>query len=109
MFHRRRLSLHDEKATHADIALTFAEAGIVYEREKRLAVGDIIDFFLPDGGVGIEVKLRQSKTQIFRQLERYAEHEAITALVLVSATAMSLPRTIKDKPAFIVSLGRGWL
>jgi hypothetical protein len=77
-------------------------------REYRLAPGERVDFFV-EGGVAIEAKTRCSKRKIFRQLERYALRPEVTALILVTGTAMGLPALIAGKPAFYVSLGRASL
>jgi argininosuccinate synthase len=77
-------------------------------REHRLATGDIIDFFVD--GVAVEVKLKRNQPpSILFQLKRYARHESVTSLVLVTNRAMGLPREINGKPAYYVSLGRAWL
>lgn len=104
-----RLPLVNEKVTQEAIENLFALHGLECKREHRLSDSDIPDFFFADTGLLIEVKLRAPRMGIFRQLERYAEHEAVKALMLVTATAMHLPVEIKGKPAMVVSLGRGWL
>lgn len=103
-----RLPLHDERATQSEIASALDHAGVAHEREVRLSAADIIDFMV--GEVGIEVKLRgTSKTQIYRQLERYAQHAAVRELVLATNTSMGLPPLINGRPAHVLSLGRAWL
>lgn len=101
--------LSDEKAAQAAIAGALDTAAIRYEREVRLGDGDVIDFMF-DGGLGMEVKLRGAgRMAIWRQLERYARHDSVKALLLASNTAMGLPATILGKPAYYHSLGRNWL
>lgn len=58
------------------------------------------------GGVVVEVKLKGSPTAIYRQLERYAKHECVTAILLVTARSMTLPVQIFGKPAAVSSLSR---
>ncbi|CAM4113728.1 hypothetical protein VRRI112168_14965 [Vreelandella rituensis] len=72
---------------------------------------DIIDFLIaPEGArIGVELKLKAQRKAIYRQLCRYAEHEEIHALVLLSGTAMTLPETINGKPAYVFSMGTAWL
>lgn len=79
-----------------------------FEREVRLAPGERIDFLVA-GGIGIEAKTRCPPRQIFRQLERYAGREAISALILVTGTATGLPPAMSGKPLFYVSTGRSSL
>jgi len=102
---RARLLPSTEAALQTSIETTLAGAGILAEREVRLAPGERIDFLVA-GGIGIEAKARCQPRAIFRQLERYAKREQITALILVTGTACGLPATIGGKPAFFVSVGR---
>lgn len=103
-----KVDLSDEKRAQAMIAE--ALTGLVpFTREHRLSAADVPDFFAD--GIVVEVKLKKNtrKMQVYRQLERYAAHEAVRALVLVTNLAMGLPRAINGKPAYYISLGRAWL
>lgn len=82
-------------------------ARIDFGREVRLGPADRIDFLA--GTVGIEAKTRCAARTIYRQLERYADYDAISALILVTGTALGLPPSINGKPVFMVSLGRSAL
>jgi hypothetical protein len=104
----RRLDLSNEKATQREIGEALQTAGIDFQREHRLAPGDIVDFLLSDG-IALEVKLRYSRREIERQIRRYAKHDAVRALVLATATAIHLPADIDGKPIHIISLGQAWL
>jgi hypothetical protein len=103
-----RLRPSSEDALQRSIGDALTTASIWFEAEKRLRPGDRIDF-LADGGVGIEAKARYGRRAIYRQLERYAKHEAITALILVTGTALGLPPSVNGKPLFYVSIGRSAL
>lgn len=103
----RRLSLASEKLTQADLAREFYEAGIVAEREVNLGDGDIIDFLI--GDIGVELKLKGQRRAIFRQCERYCQHDRISALVLATNAAMGMPLAINGKPVHVVYLGMAWL
>jgi hypothetical protein len=102
------IMLNDEKRTQSDIEKVLISKGIPHRREVDLGDGDIIDFMLPEG-LGLEVKLKESKRAIYRQCKRYCAHPQVRQLILVSATAMGLHETINDKPCYLVSLGTGWL
>ena len=102
-----RLDLSDEKALQAEMVRAFAAAMLPYQREVNLGDGDIVDFKI--GDVAIEVKIKGSRHAIYRQCVRYCNHTEVGALVLATAVPMSLPETICAVPAFIVSLGEGWL
>ena len=41
--------------------------------------------------------------------KRYARHDGISSLILVTGTALGLPPAIDAKPLYYVSLGRGAL
>jgi hypothetical protein len=102
---RQRYTFGNESALQLSIAEALERSGLEFEREARLSRTDRIDF-LVKGGIGIEAKVRYPGRAIYRQLVRYAEVEQITALVLMSATALGLPPSINGKPLFYVSIGR---
>lgn len=104
---RTRITLTNEKEAQAELAQRFAEDGLSLLREFRLSSRDICDFFA--NGIAVEVKLKARKKSIFRQLERYASHEEVKGLLLVSATSMGLPATIAGKPVYMASLSTAWL
>lgn len=104
-----RCDLSDEKRAQAQIAELLTGLRVEHAREVRLAPGDIIDFMVGED-IGLDVKLRGArKRHVFGQLERYAGHTRIAALVLASNLSMGLPAEIGGKPAFFVSLGKAWL
>lgn len=105
-----RYNLSNEKAVQVGIddLLVAAFGREAVEREKVLGPFDRPDFVI--GGVVVEVKVRGArKVAIWKQLKRYAGHEAVTALVLVTNLSMGLPADVDGKPAWYVSLGRAWL
>lgn len=103
-----RADLSSEKDLQRDIESLFKSNLPKFDREFRLNNADIIDFFVD--GVGIEVKLHGSNKQaIYRQLCRYAKHDAIQCLILVTNMSMGLPLTIEGKPAFYVNMSEGWM
>ncbi len=64
------------------------------------------------GNIVVEVKIKAKGAQrrnIFRQLDRYAKHDRVHAIVLVTSVAMHLPAEINGKPTFVASLGQAWL
>jgi hypothetical protein len=105
---RQRYRVGQEIWLQADIERSLHNLQIAFEREVRLPPAERIDF-LAAGGIGIEAKTRCAPRKIFRQLERYAEREAITSLILITGTALGLPPDIKGKPLFYVSTGRASL
>jgi len=59
--------------------------GIPFVREHNLgrAFGRI-DFYLPQQGYGIELKIKGSPSEVMRQLHRYAQSPEISALILMT-------------------------
>jgi hypothetical protein len=105
---RTRLPLARESATQSALAVAFARAGIRFEREVSLNAADRVDFIVSDW-IAVEVKVKGSRTSIYRQCVRYCLHERVLALILASNVAMGLPPLIEGKPARLVNLGRAWL
>lgn len=104
-----RFDLTSEKRTQEQIAEVLRAKGIHHSREAKLGPGDVADFLVCDAVV-LEVKLNRGRPKaIFKQLERYASHESVEALALLTNKAMGLPPVICGKPAFYLSLGRAWL
>lgn len=102
-----RCPLNDEKKTQVQLESIFQEAGHPVTREHHLSEKDIPDFMI--AGVAVEVKIKGQRMAIYRQLERYAAHDDVQGIVLVTSVCMSLPSTICGKPARVASLSRGWL
>lgn len=103
-----RYRVAQETQLQADIGNALDALGAAFEREVRLGPGERIDF-LVDGTLGIEAKTRCDRRAIYRQLQRYARHDTISALILVTGTALGLPASIDGKPLFYVSVGRSAL
>ena len=96
---RGRYRLGSEGLLQIDIANHLAHNSIAFEREVKLSPADRIDF-LVEGSIGIEVKAKAVARQIYRQLDRYVAYPQLSALILISNTAMGLPadRTFLTKP-----------
>jgi len=99
-----RYRMGSEYLLQQDVERHLHTAGIPYEREHRLSPGERLDFLVA-GNVAVELKIRAQRKSIYRQLERYARHEIVQALILVTASALGMPKTIEGKPVYIVQLG----
>lgn len=99
----KKLSLHDEKTLQREIAALLP----TFVREYRLSPNDVIDFFLL--GVGIEVKIKGSRRQIYEQCKRYCQFSRVECLILVTNRTMGLPKEINGKHCYVVNLGKAWL
>lgn len=80
------LTYRHETDLQTAISVRLAAADIEHVREAQLGPGERIDL-LTDDGVGIEVKVAGSWTSVVRQLLRYAHHDRVKALVLVTTQA----------------------
>lgn len=100
-----------EKSTQSDVEKFLTFQGLTFEREKRLSKTEIPDFLIHSqyGGIVLEVKTKCSRMAIYRQLERYAEHQEVSGVILLTGTSMGLPPQINSKPSLVASLGVGWL
>ena len=105
-----RLRASSEAQLQLSIAerLNQFEGDFSYKREVILSPKDRPDFIV-DGGIVIEAKTKCARRTIWRQIARYAEHECVTALILVTGTALGVPPTASGKPIFYVSRGRTFL
>lgn len=108
LIHGHRIDLSSEKRVQEAIEGILTTAGIEFEREKKLSVTDIPDFVVEN--IVIECKVRGArKMDVYRQLCRYAEHDSVHVLMLVSNISMGMPPEINGKPVYCVSLSRGWM
>ena len=85
----------------------FEESDLTVEREYRLDNKNIPDFFI--NGLAIEVKIKGSKTSIYKQCKRYCEFDEVKALLLVTNRTMGFPKDINGKDCYFHSLGKSWL
>jgi hypothetical protein len=98
--HRFRYT--DEDQLQEGIAAVLGEAGLDPEREVRLGRRDRVDIMV--GGIAIEVKVAGSAAGAFEQLQRYAAHDEVEALVLVTSQYQRLPDKAGGKPLSTISL-----
>lgn len=92
------------------ISAAFRGRDIPHEREARLGDDLRIDFLIP-GGIGVEIKIKGSPSEVARQLLAYANRPEVTCLVLVTARAAlsRLPATLLGKKLYVVPLWRTFL
>lgn len=87
--------------------------GFTFLREVKLSDTDRIDFLIQDGqsdleksGAGVEVKTRFGNNDVLRQLHRYAGHDRISELFLVTTkTLHAIPDEISGKRVTTIQLG----
>jgi hypothetical protein len=101
---RHRFPFGDEDQLQEGIAAALAAAGFAVEREVRLRARDRIDL-LVDGRVGVEIKIDGATRRVLSQLRRYAEHDQVAELVLVTRCARhQVPRSMNGKSVTVVNL-----
>lgn len=91
----QNLATMSESMLHDHLAVLFAELllneGIETSHEAKLSDTCRIDF-LVDGTIGVEVKVQGDRSEVYRQLTRYAEH--VKELILVCP--WPLPNMVVD-------------
>ena len=105
----RRLPILNEKETQAQIGQIFAGLNYKFAREYKLDNKNIIDFYIFDGKIGIEVKLRSPVFKTYSQCARYCQSDKIDQLLLITSKSMGLPKVINGKPCHIHCLSTSWL
>lgn len=101
---------HDEHALYAGLAHVLGEAGIVFERERRLDERSRVDFYLPATRLVIEVKVQGAPNAVLRQLWRYGKHPDVDGVLLVTTLAKlaRVPDSIAGKPARAFRIAGGF-
>jgi hypothetical protein len=110
LIHGTRINVTNEALAQDGIHLALRNALPDIRREVRLSSRDRVDLMAGAVAVEVKVKSRQNRREILKQLERYAEHDEVKAIVL--ATAAAWPGDISElngKPLVVASLTRGWL
>lgn len=98
-----KFPLQDEKILQREIATILPE----FKREYVFDKKSTIDFF--HEGIGIEIKIKGSRREIYSQLLRYCQFEKLKVLILVTNRAMGLMNKINETPCIVVNLGRAWM
>jgi hypothetical protein len=82
---------------------------VTYEREVRLNADDRPDFMV--GDVAIEIKVGGSASAVLRQIHRYAQHDRVKEILLVSTLAnhIGLTESFNGKPVIGLFVGRSFL
>lgn len=103
----KRLPLTTEKELQVEIEKLFIENNLSFEREYRLDNKNIVDFFIE--GVAVEIKIKGTAKNIYKQCERYCEFEQVKTMLLVTSKTMGFLEQINDKDCYYFSLSRNWL
>jgi hypothetical protein len=76
---------HNETELQDQIEIVLKDGNILYSREHRLDDKSRIDFYLPDGKIGIEIKVKSGANVVSEQLARYAHSDQIKCLILITS------------------------
>lgn len=97
-----------EKELQDGIALFFDRSCMVHIREHRLTPRDRPDFMVgAELQIAVEVKIKGAAASVVRQLERYAAHPDVAAVLLIttrSLQALQIPDEMNGKPVRVVCL-----
>lgn len=108
LIEQRRINISTEQSAHDSVQAALEADGLDVHREVRMGLRDRVDLMVKD--VAIEVKVKaSSRRSVLRQLERYAEHDAVAAIVLVTGMAWPAMEKVKGKRLFVASLAWGWI
>lgn len=106
-----RYDLTQEKTTQAQIQKRMQEKAPAFGfiRHHQFDKTSIPDFFEPELGIAIEVKIKGSKIDIYKQCERYCKFEEVKMLILCTNKAMGFPKELNGKPCYYINIGKAWL
>lgn len=108
---RAKVRYATELGLHLDLAKALADAGIPSVSEHRLSGKDRVDVVVRTeaGLVAVEVKVRGSVDEIDRQVARYAAHDEVAAVVIVSPLMRhsGVAREVCGKPVHVVIRAEG--
>lgn len=104
---RRHFRWTDEVDLHLQLAGAFHEDGVLVVREHMLDRQSRLDFFEVEHGIAIEVKVAGSAADVLRQLWRYAEHDAVKEIVLVTSQSRHLALAGKQSGKRVVAVRIG--
>ena len=95
-----RFNFSNEKDLQAGMGKVFASIGEEFVAEYHLSDEDIVDFYFPTKKIGVEAKIDHSLSDLTRQLFRYAQHESILGILVVTSKARlaNLPEEMNHKP-----------
>ena len=108
LLYSQRYRLGNESLLQIDVEQFLLREGVPHEREKVLDIGDRVDFFV-EGHIALELKIKMPARHIYRQLQRYAKHDVVDSLVLMTLGVGGVPPMVNDKPCYVVNLGRSAL
>ncbi len=100
-----------EDSLQRGVAAVLEAGGVEHDREESLAPGDRIDFMCWQEEIGIECKIDGACMAVTRQLMRYASHDKVRGLILVTSRMRhkGVPTTLNGIPVEVVCVAEGAL
>lgn len=102
-----RLNLTKEELTQQQIFNAIGK--LDYIQHHHLDKKNIPDFFHRLYGIAIEVKIKGTARQIYKQCERYCGFDETEVLILCTNKSMGFPPEINGKPCYFINIGKAWL
>lgn len=103
-----RITARHEDEAQEQIQEALTAAGIDCEREVRLSTRDRVDVLA--GRVVIEVKTSPTQVErLWRQVQRYADHDEVDAVIVASTlfrNLVRLPDELAGTPVIGINIGR---
>lgn len=103
---KRFINLDNEKRLQEEVSDYLNTFGVTHQREYIVGK-NIFDIYT--GGVVIEIKIKGSKREIYKQCKRYAELDICKAIILMTGVGMGFPEEINGKPCYVIKFGKQWL
>lgn len=102
-----RFPIARESDLQAALETLFTAENIGFTREHCLSKEDRPDFYLPDGRIAIEAKIHGGIPSVIKQCRRYAEHETVDGVLLVTKRAVHriAEKTLAGKPFEVCWIG----
>lgn len=106
---RHRFAYSNEAVLQEGLAQALEQAGLEVLREVRLDARSRVDLLV--GGVAVEVKVAGSTAALLRQIRRYAAHDRVEGVLVVSGRVrhLRLPTAVCGKPVRVVTLAAAGL
>lgn len=97
-----KLPVDTEKETKRAIEDIFIANKIYYEREFFLDKNNVPDFYIE--GIVIQVKIKGSIINMFKQCQRYCNFEQVGKLILITNRDPLFPQEINYRPCYVINL-----
>lgn len=99
----------EEQVIHDELKDLFDSEKVEHKYEYLLGKGSRVDFFIPEEGLGLEVKKgKPNNRSLLKQVERYASFEEVKKILVVTERSVKLPSKVNGKECEVVTLHSLW-